>query len=58
MIYSNSKRIDLERVSAENICLKDRIVGYQATIKGLQGSLKSVKKTKDKSQQAYESGYC
>ncbi len=29
MIYSNSGRVSLERMSAEIIELKDRILGYQ-----------------------------
>lgn len=41
MIYSNSKRLNVERMSAEIIALKDRILGYQEQTKSLQGSLKS-----------------
>lgn len=40
MLYSNSKRVDTERMSAEIIILKDRILGYQAVFKSLQVSLK------------------
>ena len=55
MIYSNSKRVDTERMSAEIIVLKDRILGYQETIKGLQNSLKSSEASKEKQKKSYES---
>ena len=55
MIYSNSKRIDLERQNAEIIELKDRIFGYQETIKSLQGSLKSAEAAKERQKTTYES---
>ena len=46
MIYSNSKRIDLERMSSEIITLKDRIVEYQESVKSLQNSLRNAEKSK------------
>lgn len=54
MIYSNSKRVDTERMSAEIIALKDRILGYQETIKGLKGSLKLSEASKEKQKSSYE----
>lgn len=54
MLYSNSKRVDTERMSAEIIVLKDRILGYQAAVKSLQVSLISAKKTKEKQKESYE----
>lgn len=54
MIFSNSKRVDIERMSAEIIALKDRILGYQETIKCLQGSLKSAESSKEKQKNTYE----
>ena len=36
MIYSNSKRVDSERMASEILQLKDRILGYQESIKGLR----------------------
>lgn len=54
MLYSNSKRVDAERMSAEIIVLKDRILGYQEAVKNLQASLKSVQKTKEKQKESYE----
>ena len=55
MIYSNSKRIDFERLSAEIIQLKDRILEYQEMIKSLQGSLKSAEAAKERQKAGYES---
>lgn len=55
MIYSNSKRIDSERMVSEIIQLKDRILGYQETIKSLQNSLRNAEKTKASQKQSYES---
>lgn len=55
MIYNNSKRVDTERMSAEIIVLKDRILGYQETIKGLQSSLKSSEASKEKQKKSYQS---
>lgn len=55
MIYSNSKRVDSERMSAEIIALKDRIVVYQETIHSLQGSLKKSENTRNKQKIKYES---
>ncbi len=40
MIYSNSKRVDLERMSAEIIILKDRISNYQENIRSLQNTVR------------------
>ena len=55
MIYSNSKRIDTEKLSAEIIQLKDRILEYQQIIKSLQGSLKSAEAAKERQKAGYES---
>ena len=55
MIYSNSKNIDFERLSAEVVKLKDRILGYQEQVKSLQGSLKSSEAAKERQKQRYES---
>ena len=54
MIYSNSTRIDSERMSAEIIVLKDRIAGYQETVHSLQASLKKSEHTKKKQKEDYE----
>lgn len=54
MLYSNSKHVDLERMSAEIISLKDRVLGYQDTIKSLQGSLKSAENAKARQEETYE----
>lgn len=55
MLYSNIKRVDTQRMSAEIIALKYRIFGYQVAIKNLQRSLKSVEKTKAKQKETYKS---
>lgn len=55
MIYSNSKRVDSERMSAEIISLKDRMLGYQELLKSLQGSLKSSESARAKQKNDYES---
>lgn len=55
MIYSNSKRVDSERMSAEIITLKDRILDYQEQIKSLQGSLKSYGSAMAKQKSDFES---
>lgn len=55
MLYSNSKRVDSERMSAEIITLKGRIFRYQETIKSLQGSLKYAEAAKEKQKNTYES---
>ena len=47
-------RRDFEKVTAENIKLKDRILGYQETISSLRHSLKAAQKSKDKQQADYE----
>lgn len=54
MLYSNSKRVDAERMSSEIISLKDRVLGYQESIKSLQSSLKSVEKAKNRQEKAYQ----
>lgn len=54
MLYSNSKRVASERMSAEIIQLKDRILGYQENVKGLQDSLRSALKTNQKQKDTYE----
>jgi len=55
MIYSNSKRIDSERMSVEIISLKDKIIGYQELIKSLQGSFHSSVSAREKQKSDYES---
>ena len=55
MIYSSSKNIGFERLSAEVVQLKDRILGYQEQVKCLQGSLKSSEAAKERQKQRYES---
>lgn len=52
MLYSNSKRVDAERMSSEIISLKDRVLGYQESIKSLQSSLKSVENAKNRQEKA------
>lgn len=54
MLYSNSKRVELERMSAEVITLKDRVLGYQETVKSLQSSLKSAEAAKVRQKETYE----
>lgn len=53
MLYSNSKHVDAERMSSEIISLKDRVLGYQESIKSLQSSLKSVENAKNRQEKAY-----
>lgn len=55
MIYSNSKRVDAERMSSEIIQLKDRILGYQESVKRLQDLLRNAEKSKVSQKQSYES---
>ena len=55
MIYSNSKRVDSERMASEILQLKDRILGYQESIKGLRRSLNHVEKAKELQKESYES---
>ena len=55
MIYSSSKNIGYERLSAEVVQLKDRILGYQEQVKSLQGSLRSAEAAKERQKQHYES---
>ena len=54
MLYSNSKRVDLERMTAEVLSLKDRVLGYQETVKSLQNSLKSAEQAKVRQKETYE----
>lgn len=54
MLYSNSKRVDSERMSAEILSLKDRMLGYQEKVKNLQDSLRSAEKAKTRQKAAYE----
>lgn len=54
MLYSNSKRVDSERMSAEILALKDRVLGYQEKIKNLQDSLRTAEKAKTRQKEAYE----
>lgn len=54
MIYSNSKRVSLERMSAEIINLKDRIQDYQERCHSLTNALARCEKSKEKMKAAYE----
>lgn len=54
MIYSNSKRVSLERMSAEIISLKDRIQDYQERCHSLTSALARCEKSKEKMKAAYE----
>ena len=47
-------RCDFEKVTAENVRLKDRILGYQETISSLRSSLKAARKSKDLQRADYE----
>ena len=47
-------RCDFEKVTAENVKLKDRILGYQETISSLRHSLKTAQKSKDLQRADYE----
>lgn len=47
-------RCDFEKVTAENVKLKDRILGYQETISSLRHSLKTAQKSKDIQRADYE----
>lgn len=54
MIYSNSKRVSLERMSSEIINLKDRIQDYQERCHSLASALARCEKSKEKMKAAYE----
>lgn len=54
MKLTGDLRCDFERVTAENIKMKDRIFGYQETISSLRASLKNVQKSKDRQKADYE----
>ena len=47
-------RCDFEKVTTENVKLKDRILGYQETISSLRHSLKTAQKSKDMQRADYE----
>lgn len=47
-------RCGFEKVTAENVRLKDRILGYQETISSLRSSLKAARKSKDLQRADYE----
>ncbi len=49
MIYSNSRRVSPERMSAEIIELKDRILGYQEQNRALRDALKRSENSKENS---------
>ena len=51
---SNSKRVSLERMSAEIINLKDRIQDYQERCHSLTNALARCEKSKEKMKAAYE----
>ncbi len=55
MSCSQRNRIDFERISAENLILKDRILGYQETIHGLRGAIKKAQTSKEKQAAIYKS---
>lgn len=54
MLYSSSKRVEAERMSAEIIVLKDRILGYQEKNKSLQDSFRRMEHTRAKEKERYE----
>ncbi len=54
MIYSNSRRVSPERMSAEIIELKNRILGYQEQNRALQDALKRSENSKEKQKKSYE----
>lgn len=47
-------RCDFEKVTTENVKLKDRIPGYQETTSSLRHSLKTAQKSKDMQRADYE----
>ncbi len=47
-------RCDFEKVTAENLKLKDRILGYQETVSALRRSLKAAQKSNDMQRTDYE----
>ncbi len=47
-------RCDFEKVTAENIKLKDCILGYQETISALRHSLRAAPKSRDAQRANYE----
>ena len=47
-------RCDFEKVTAENVKLKDRILRYQETISSLRHSLNAAQKSKDRQRADYE----
>lgn len=55
MKLSGNIRQDFERVTAENVKLKDRILGYQEEIRILQSSRKRLEKTNASQKADYES---
>lgn len=54
MIYSNSKRVTLEQMSAEIINLKDRMQDYQERCHSLANTLARCENLKEKIKAAYE----
>ena len=54
MILTGDLRCDFEKVTAENVTLKDRILGYQEKIVGLNGSLKRAKCANELQKAFYE----
>lgn len=54
MIYSNSKNVSLERMSAEIINLKDRIQDYQERCHSLNNAIARAEKSKEKMRITYE----
>lgn len=55
MKLSGNLRTDFDKVTEENVKLKDRILGYQERIKALQDSLKSSESAREKQKNSYES---
>lgn len=54
MIYSNSRNVSLERMSAEIISLKDRIQDYQQRCHSLNSALMRSEKSKEKMKADYQ----
>lgn len=54
MKFTGDSRRDYEKAVAENIQLKDRILGYQEQIHDLRCSLKKLRKSKENQKAAYE----
>ena len=53
-MYGDGTRRDFEKVTAENLQLKDRISGYQTQISNLRSSLKYAQESSKKKEKQYE----